>query len=193
MQRCARSRNKNRFCSHAFFCFRELREEAGVNGVIGRDLGTCGFPCDTRWFMCEFVDVLEQEEWLEHKHRRRRLFSVEEAARELCWKPWMLLVLHAATHCMQLSRNNVTFMRASSLWNGNAAPIEHNTCFSLVIHPRDSSSVVIAIQSTDHRNMHPPSPPNLEGTDGLWNYEARSRCQHPISRVFQLLKIFAGI
>ena len=152
---------------------RELREEAGVHGAIGRDLGTCSFPCDTRWFVCEFEDIQEQEEWLERDHRQRRLFSVEEAARELCWKPWMLLVLHAATHCMQLSRNNVLSMRASSLWNGHATPIEHTSCFSLVLHPSKAASVILAMQSTHHRNVLPPSPPNLEGTDGLWNYEAK--------------------
>ena len=156
---------------------RELREEAGVHGVIGPggDLGTCSFPCDTRWFVCEFDDIREQEEWLERKHRQRRVFSVEEAAHELCWKPWMLLVLHAATHCMRLSRNNVMSMRAASLWNGGPPPIEHTASFSLVLHPSKAACVILAIQSTDHGNALPPSPPHLDGTDGLWNYEANGR------------------
>lgn len=150
---------------------RELREEAGVEGVIGHDLGTCSFPAETRWFLCNFKGVSEQDEWPERKHRQRRIFNVEEAASELRWKPWMLLVLHAATHGMCLSRSNVLSMRASSLWNGGLSPTEHSTCISLVRHPSNSASIVLAIQSTYHHNDLPPSPPDLDGTDGLWNYE----------------------
>jgi hypothetical protein len=146
-------------------------EEAGVRGVIGRDLGVCSFPRHTRWFLCDFDGIREQDEWPERRHRQRRLFSVDEAANELRWKPWMLLVLHAAVHDMVLSQNNVLSMRATSLWNGCHAPIQHCTGLSLVLHPCKSDSVVLAIQSTYHRNELPSSPPDLDGTEGLWNYE----------------------
>jgi hypothetical protein len=99
------------------------------------------------------------------------MFSVEDAANELRWKPWMLLVLHAATHDTCLSYNSVLFMRATSLWNGNLSPTEHSTCVSLVRHPSNAASIVLAIQSTYHRNALPLSPPDLAGTDGLWNFE----------------------
>ena len=106
------------------------------------------------------------------------MFSVEEAASELRWKPWMLLVLHAGTHDMRLSSNNILSMRANSLWNGSPSPSKHSTCISLVRHPSNAASVVLAIQSTYHRNTLPLLPPDLDGTDGLWNYEvlALSRC-----------------
>lgn len=152
---------------------RELREEAGVQGTINRDLGTCNFPCDTRWFLVEFQGIHEHNEWPERRHRQRRLFSIEEAARELSWKPWMMLVLHAAVHDLHLSASNVTSMRAESLWNGSAPPTDHRTAMSLVLHPSKVESLILAIQSTDHRNTLPPFPPDLDGTDGLWNYEVR--------------------
>jgi hypothetical protein len=109
------------------------------------------------------------------------LFSIEEAANELLWKPWMMLVLHAAVHELQISPSNVTSMRACALWNGRAPPIEHSACMSLVLHPSKVSSVVLAIQSTDHSNAIPLSPPNLDGTDGLWNFEVVSPCIAAIS------------
>ena len=83
----------------------------------------------------------------------------------------MLLVLHAATHGMCLSHDSVLSMRATSLWNGNLSPTEHSTCVSLVRHPSNSASIVLAIQSTHHHNALPVSPPDLAGTDGLWNFE----------------------
>ena len=88
----------------------------------------------------------------------------------------MMLVLHAALHELHMSPNNVTSMRAASLWNGFALPTEHSTCMSLVLHPSKVSSVVLAIQSTDHSNPIPLSPPDLDGTDGLWNYEVVAPC-----------------
>jgi hypothetical protein len=99
------------------------------------------------------------------------LFSIGEAANELLWKPWMMLVLHTAVHELQISPRNVTSMRAAAMWNGCAPPTEHSACMSLVLHPSKVSSVVLAIQSTDHSNAIPHSPPSLDGTDGLWNFE----------------------
>jgi hypothetical protein len=149
-----------------------------VEGVICRDLGTCSFPSDTRWFVCDFGGIVEHSDWPERRHRQRRIFTVEDAMHELLWKPWMLLVLHAAAHGMYLSPYNILSMRASSMWNGCPPPTEHSACISLALHP-SATSVVLAIQSTDHGNALPPSPPDLHGTDGLWNYEVSrnsSRC-----------------
>jgi hypothetical protein len=64
---------------------------------------------------------------------------------------------------------------AASLWNGGPPPIEHTASFSLVLHPSKAACVILAIQSTDHGNALPPSPPHVDGTDGLWNYEANGR------------------
>jgi hypothetical protein len=162
--------------SDSLFELRELREEAGVQGVICRDIGMCSFPCDTRWFLCEFQGIHEHDEWPERRHRQRRLFSLEEAAKELLWKPWMMLVLHAAVHGLYLSPKNVTSMRAESLWNGSAPPTDHSVAMSLVLHPSKEESLILAIQSTDHCNALPPSAPDLRGTDGLWNYEVAAPC-----------------
>lgn len=149
-----------------------------MEGVICRDLGTCSFPSDTRWFVCDFGGIVEQSDWPERRHRQRRIFSVEDAAHELLWKPCMLLVLHAATHGMCLSPHNVLSMRASSMWNGCPSPTEHSACVSVALHPSNAAFVVLAIQSTDHGNALPPSPPDLDGTDGLWNYEVGRETHH---------------
>ncbi len=147
-----------------------------MQGVICRDIGTCSFPCETRWFICEIQGIHEYDEWPERRHRQRRLFSIEEAENELLWKPWMMLVLHAAVHGLLLSPSNVTSMRAESLWNGSTPPTDHSTGMSLVLHPSKYESIILAIQSTDHSNALPPTPPNLDGTDGLWNYEVAAPC-----------------